>query len=214
MHLFRPQLAAVFAGRIVGHFLETAAERGQVVETGPEGYIGDVGFGGEEVLRFLDPFAGQIVVKGGVGVLFEQPGKMIFGKAGVIGGLFKRKIFHIVGIDIAQQGRDPLVMLSRLFCGGVQGTAVAQFEVIAPDQGKNIEQNGVDGEFPHDHIGKIDLGGGDQRAVNLLIDIRFGSCGAEIGIHKDRSHDFKVSGKIQHFYIKKTDKAGAAVIAL
>ena len=55
----------------------------------------------EQRTGVVDPLLVQVFVEGGVGVLFKQPGKVIFGETGHVGGLLQRQVLGEVLLDVA-----------------------------------------------------------------------------------------------------------------
>ena len=54
-------------------FFETSAEGCQIVETYLKSNIRDRSIAGEKFLGFEDPFGTEIIIKRGIGILFEKP---------------------------------------------------------------------------------------------------------------------------------------------
>ena len=69
---------SVFGRRAAANLLEGSAEGGLIVESAGKSDLRYTHVTAQKLLGMLDPLVGQIIIKGGTGILFEQAYKMIF----------------------------------------------------------------------------------------------------------------------------------------
>lgn len=130
------QFSAVFCGGTACVLSEAAVEGGQVIEAAAKSDIcnGAVPGFSKQGLHCLNPFVAQIIVKRSVSVLFEQTGKMIFGKSDIFCCLFQSQILCIVGVDKIEQIGYQLVIFG-LSVIGISGGLIRILEVVVGSYG-------------------------------------------------------------------------------
>lgn len=107
-----------------------------------------------------DPFAHQIVIKGGFGELLKQPAEVIFAESCNLGYLINGEIFGAVVIDIAAD-RHELIAVFQLFAGGAVGENGTRVHACAPERDKKADAVRIDAGFfkrPRTKIFFMDVG--------------------------------------------------------